>query len=110
MISPSLFNLFLSATLPSTDRVENVSYAGDCKIQVSVNPIEDICGKLNAYLADIANFFTATNLSITPAKSKATLFTARTALVTDELYVASMARLIPTTKLRKVYRSTNTPP
>ena len=102
VISPALFNLYLSAIPRPPDGIEIVTYADDCTILASGPQIDNICERLNSYLADLVNFFTARNMKISASKSSATLFTTWTAEVRLPLNVLVDGVQIPTTNYPRI--------
>ena len=75
VLSPLLFNLYMSKMPPPPPEIKLVSYADDTSILMSGPTTEPLCKKLNAYLDILHNFFASRNLAISPAKSTATIFT-----------------------------------
>ena len=74
VLSPLLFNFYLSKLPAPPQGVDVISYADDCTIMATGHNVDDLCGLVNGYLSEIHNFFTSRNLSLSPAKSTATLF------------------------------------
>ncbi|XP_017471492.1 PREDICTED: uncharacterized protein LOC108362858 [Rhagoletis zephyria] len=87
---------------PPPAGVNLVSYADDCTILATGPNIDSLCGKISDYLTDLANFFTAKSLTISAAKSTATLFTTWTNEVRLELDVYVNGNKIPTVNHPKI--------
>ena len=75
VLSPILFNLYMSKMPQPPANIKLVSYADDSNVLSSGIDIQDICKEINPYLATLDTWFKSRNLFISPAKSSATLFT-----------------------------------
>lgn len=67
VISPELFNLYLSKIPCPLDGIVIVTYADDSTIKASI-PNVDICVRLNNYHAELAAFFHTRNMKISATK------------------------------------------
>ena len=79
VLSPSLFNLYMSKIPQPPQGVSFVSYADDCTILATgpippMNP-QPLCDIINPYLDTLSHWFSGRNLQISTPKSSATLFT-----------------------------------
>lgn len=102
VISPLLFNFYISKLPAPPEGVELISYADDCTILATGHNVDSLCGLVNGYLREITDFFTGRNLQLSPAKSSATLFTTWTKEVRLELNVAIDGVQIPTLNYPKI--------
>lgn len=75
VISPPLFNFFLSDLPTPTGNVKIVGYADDLSIICSGVKIEDIQNEINNYLLVLSEYLIINELTLSAAKSTATLFT-----------------------------------
>ena len=102
VLSPLLFNFYLSKLPAPPQGVDVISYADDCTIMATGHNVDDLCGLVNGYLSEIHNFFTSRNLSLSPAKSTATLFTTWTKEVKTNLGIVVDGAQIPTVNHPKI--------
>ena len=98
VLSPPLFNLYMSTmpTPPSTSHL--TTYADDGTVCGSGPKIEPICQQLNTYLDKLNNWFLQRNLFISPSKSSATIFTTWSNEVGIELPIFIDGKKVPTIK------------
>ena len=75
VLSPILFNLYLSSIPKPTNGVYLISYADDCTVFASGTDIASICAKINAYLESLHEWLTYRKLELSASKSTVTLFT-----------------------------------
>ena len=75
VLSPVLFNLYMSKMPSPPGKIKLVSYADDSNVLNSGRKLDPICQELNVYLATLDDWFRERNLFISPAKSTATVFT-----------------------------------
>ena len=102
VLSPLLFNFYL-ATLPDPPNgVKTVSYADDCSVMTSGTDVNEMCNRMNGYLATLHAWFSGRNLQLSPTKSSAMLFTTHTAQCDIALNVQINGVVIPTSKKTKV--------
>ncbi len=101
VLSPVLFNLYMSKMPLPPPNLKLVSYADDSNILGSGTKIDPICGEINVYLNILDEWFKSRNLFISPAKSTATLFTTATKEVNYELPIEIGGEPVPTVKKPK---------
>ena len=75
VLSPILFNLYMSKMPLPPGNIRLVSYADDSNVLNSGIEIPEVCEEINIYLDTLDNWFKSRNLFISPSKSSATLFT-----------------------------------
>ena len=75
MLSPLLFNLYMSHMPLPGGCVDLTTYADNSFPLASGPKVEEICEELNGYLEALQGRFKSRRLTIAPAKSTATLFT-----------------------------------
>ena len=75
VLSPVLFNLYMSKVPTPPGNIKLVTYADDSEVLNSGTKIPPLCDELNMYLDTLNTWFTERNLLISPSKSSATLFT-----------------------------------
>ena len=75
VLSPVLFNLYMSKMPSPPPGTRLVTYADDSNVLRSGTDIKDMCDNLNQYLQVLDTWFKNRSLFISPAKSSATLFT-----------------------------------
>ncbi|XP_037827577.1 uncharacterized protein LOC119615640 [Lucilia sericata] len=102
VLSPILFNFYMSKLPTPPDGVQIISYTDDCSILATGNSIDDLCSLINSYLCDLSSFFHLRNLKISPTKSSGTLFTTWTKEVGLELDVTVDGEKIPTVNHPKI--------
>ena len=64
VLSPTLFNLYLSKIPIPPSNVSLVSCADDCTILTSGNDLPAMCNRLNSYLGELSNWFRHRNLHL----------------------------------------------
>lgn len=102
VISPILFNYYLSKIPVPPEGIELVSYADDCSILCSDPDIDSICDRLNPYLETLKNWFLGRKLELSSEKSTATIFTTWTKEVNTTLNIKIDNSVIPTVKHPKI--------
>ena len=102
VLSPLLFNFYVSGIPPPPTGVTLVSYADDCTILSRDRSIEVLERRMNDYLPLLKQYFSDRNLQLSEPKSTATLFTTWTREVSRELDVRIDGQKIPTVKHPKV--------
>ena len=101
VLSPLLFNLYMSKMPKPPGKILLVSYADDSNVLNSGPNIMPLCEELNPYLNTLNNWFISRNLFISPAKSTATLFTTSPNEVSTELNIKIQDQIVPTVKKPK---------
>ena len=98
VLSPVLFNLYMSKMPSPPGKIKLVSYADDSNVLNSGRKLDPICQELNAYLATLDDWFCERNLFISPAKSTATVFTTWGNECSAELDIKINGVTVPTVK------------
>ena len=75
VLSPVLFNLYMSSMPQPPSNIHLVSYADDSNVLSRGPHVEPVVRDLNKYLAVLDEWFKTRNLHISPSKSSATIFT-----------------------------------
>jgi len=101
VLSPLLFNLYMSKMPLPTGNIELVTYADDSNTLNSGPHIEPICQELNIYLNILDDWFKSRNLFISPAKSTATLFTTAPCEAKVDLNIKIKDQKVPTVQKPK---------
>ncbi len=96
VLSPTLFNLYMSKMPAPPKDIKLVTYADDSNVLKSGQTIEKICPDLNAYLGQLDLWFKSRNLFISPSKSSATIFTTFNQELTEELPIFINGEQVPT--------------
>ena len=96
VLSPILFNLYMSKMPLPTGTVKLISYADDSNVLNSGRFLEPVCEELNLYLNILDEWFKKRNLFISPAKSSATLFTTAPGEVKTQLPIKINNEPVPT--------------
>lgn len=102
VLSPILFNLYMSTLPLPTGNIKIITYADDGTVLLSGQHIEPICRELNVYLDRISQWFKARNLQISPSKSSATIFTTWSNEYSKELDIRIDGQRVPTVKNPKI--------
>ena len=102
VLSPTLFNLYMSKMPLPPDDLKLVTYADDSTVLISGPKIEPLCAKVNTYLNLLDDWFRKRNLLISAPKSTATLFTTFSNEVSIELPIFINGKKVPTTKSPKI--------
>ncbi|XP_053968826.1 uncharacterized protein LOC128870250 [Anastrepha ludens] len=103
VLSPLLFNFYISKLPQPPAGVSLVSYANDCTIIASGNDIDGLCSKVNNYLTDLSRIFTARNLQLSLTNSTATLFPTWTKEIKLSLKIKVDGTPIPTVNNSKIF-------
>ena len=74
VLSPILFNAYMSGLPTPSDGIKLTLYADDCTSYASGPTISPICEKLNSYLTTMHEWFEEHDLELSPGKSTATVF------------------------------------
>ena len=109
VLSPLLFNLYMSSIPLPPAPMKLVSYADDCSIMISGPKIPPLCKALNKYLEVLNRWFLERNLMISPLKSSATLFTTFNNEVGTDLPIYIEGKKVPTEKHPKILGVTMDP-
>ena len=75
VLSPMLFNTYISKIPTPPPELKLISYADDCTVLTSGRDIEVLEARLNGYLPVLRNFLADRNLKLSAPKSTATIFT-----------------------------------
>lgn len=75
VLSPLLFNSYISKLPPPPELVSLSSHSDNCTILSFGQDIDDLYSKANCYPANLSHIFNARQLKMQPAKFSATLFT-----------------------------------
>ncbi|MCP3664957.1 MAG: hypothetical protein GY696_21080, partial [Gammaproteobacteria bacterium] len=74
VLSPILFNLYMSTMPAPPGNIKLVTYADDSNVLNSGQFFDPVVKQLNSYLATVNDWFKSRNLFISPSKSSATVF------------------------------------
>ena len=102
VLSPILFNLYVSSLPTPPPEVTIISYADDCSIVCSAQTVDEATDKINEYLATLKEFFDSRKLQLNAQKSTATLFTSWTREVRGLLGIQIDNAAIPTVRYPKI--------
>jgi hypothetical protein len=101
VLSPVLFNLYMSHMPAPPGNIKLVSYADDSNILNSGPKIHTIVEEVNVYLNTLDNWFKRRNLFISPSKSSATLFSTFSGDAGVTLEVKIDGQTVPTVRKPK---------
>ena len=102
VLSPLLFNAYLSKMPTPPPELKLISYADDCTILTTGRNIEVLEERLNGYLPVLSTFLADRNLQLSAPKSTATLFTTWAKETTRELDVRIEDTPIPSCRNPKI--------
>ena len=102
VLSPLLFNLYMSSMPDPPGNIVIVSYADDCQVMSFGPKFQNICEEINPYLDQLTKWFKERHLEISPEKSTATLFTTYNGEVNEELPIFIEGKQVPTVKNPKI--------
>ena len=102
VLSPLLFNLYMSSLPTPPGNIKLVSYADDCQVLDSGPIIEDICHEINPYLNQLADWFKERSLEISAEKSTATVFVNFSNECAEILPITIKGKTVPTVKHPKI--------
>ena len=102
VLSPLLFNLYLSSLPDPPADITLFSYADDCQALSAGPIINDVCDTLNPYLNTLFEWFKTMKLEISPEKSTATLFTTWSNEVNRDLPIYINGEKVPTERHPKI--------
>ena len=102
VLSPVLFNLYMSKLPPPPPDLKLVTYADDSTVMGSGKKPDLVCAKINKYLEVVNNWFKDRNLYISPAKSSVTIFTTWSNEVNKELPIVIDGTKVPTVQNPKI--------
>ena len=102
VLSPVLFNLYMSKMPAPPGNIKLISYADDGNILNSGSVIKPVVEEINSYLSILEEWFISRNLFISPSKSSATLFTTSSNEIGLELAVDINGEAVPTVQKPKI--------
>ena len=102
VLSPILFNAYMSGLPTPPEGIKLTSYADDCTSYASGPTIPPICEKLNSYLTTLHECLEEHDLELSPGKSTATVFTTFSQEVSMSLPIKIGQHTVPTTKIPKI--------
>lgn len=102
VLSPILFNFYMSDLPHPPPEVKLVSYADDITLMATNTNVQEACDHLNAYLATLNEWLKSKHLELSAEKSTATIFTTWTREVNTELDIRVAGNLIPTVKRPRI--------
>jgi hypothetical protein len=109
IISPTLFNYYISDLPTPPHPIKMVSYADDITVFVSGPHIPPLTRLLNGYLPAITNHLASLSLAISPAKSSVTLLTPHNAELNVHPQVFVQNQLVPLVTKPKILGVTFNP-
>ena len=95
VLSPTLFNLYVSTMPEPPPGIKLTSYADDTTVQASGPKIPPLCKALNGYLKTLHEFFRSRNLGISPGKSSATVFSTWNQDMSAQLEIKIDGKAVP---------------
>lgn len=98
VLSPVLFNLYMSKMPLPPGNIKLVTYADDSNVLKSGVHLGPVCQELNIYLGTLENWFSERNLFISPTKSTATVFTTWGNESNVQLDISINGTTVPTVK------------
>ena len=98
VLSPLLFNLYMSKLPTPPGDIRLVTYADDSTVLNSGKQTGPICDQLNEYLVTLNSWFEERNLHISAPKSSATLFTTFSNEMSKVLPIKVNNKPVPTIK------------
>ena len=102
VLSPTLFNIYMSDIPTPPHNIDLETYADDITTESSHTNIEIAQNNLQPYLQNIHNWTIENNLTLNADKSTSTLFTPDPAEYNTQLHLSINNTLIPTVKHPKV--------
>ena len=102
VLSPALFNLYMSALPPPPPDIQVVSYADDITTITTGKSVGELCAKTNSYLRHLNDWLVGRGLILSAEKSTASLFTTWTKEVNRQLDIQVAGKPLPTTTEAKV--------
>ena len=106
VLSPLLFNIYMSKMPPPPGTVAVKSYADDTTVLNSgdfkTKTVQQTCKEINEYLETLYNWFKNRNLEISPNKSTATVFTTFNQEMKLELPIFIQGTQVPTVQKPKI--------
>ncbi|KAI5731922.1 hypothetical protein M8J77_018439 [Diaphorina citri] len=102
VISPTLFNLYMSKIPKPPEDLTLVTYADDCTVMATDTNIESMEYKVNSYLETLNNWLLDRRLTLSVEKSTATIFTSWTKEVNTQLDIKVNNLRLPTIKNLKI--------
>ena len=101
VLSPALFNLYMSHLPPPPTGIKLISYADDTMVMSSGPTINPVCDRLTTYLSTLHDWLVDRNLSLSTTKSTATIFTTATNEIKRPLNVSVNGQIIPSSQTPK---------
>ncbi len=98
VLSPILFNLYMSRMPSPPGNIKLVTYADDSNVLNSGPKFDPIVRELNSYLATLNEWFKSRNLFISPSKSSATIFSTFSNEASLVLQIEVDGQIVPTVK------------
>jgi hypothetical protein len=98
VLSPILFNLYMSTMPAPPGKIKLVTYADDSNVLNSGPKFDPIVKELNSYLATLNDWFKGRNLFISPSKSSATVFSTFSNDCGIVLQIEVDGQIVPTVK------------
>ena len=98
VLSPILFNLYMSTMPAPPGNIKLVTYADDSNVLNSGQFFDPVVKQLNSYLATVNDWFKSRNLFISPSKSSATVFSTFSNDASVVLEVKVDGQIVPTVK------------
>ncbi|GAB0099134.1 hypothetical protein DMENIID0001_149740 [Sergentomyia squamirostris] len=102
VLSPLLFNLYMSHLPSPPPGLTLVSYADDVSVLATGNDLAEMTRELNSYLQELNDWFIRRGLRLSPEKSSSTLFTTWTKEVHTVLGISIAGNTIPTVKSPRI--------
>ena len=102
VLSPLLFNLYMSSLPKPPGNIKLISYADDCQVLHSGPTIEETCHAMTPYLDQLAEWFKGRGLELSQPKSTATVFTTFSGEAGKALPITIQGEVVPTIKHPKV--------
>ena len=102
VLSPALFNLYMSKLPSPPPSVSLVSYADDITLLSSAVEPGTACNNINRYLTELHAWLEERSLRLSEPKSSATLFTTWSAQRGSQLHITVAGKELPTTREVKV--------
>ena len=102
VLSPTLFNLYVSSLPEPPPGINVTSYADDTSVYCSGPKILPLCKALNGYLKTLHRYLSDRNLGISPGKSSATVFSTCTQDMSVKLPIEIDGKQVPTVNNPKI--------
>ena len=102
VLSPILFNAYMSGLPTPPNGIKLTSYADDCTSYASGPTIPSICDKLNSHLTTLHEWLEEHDLELSPGKPMATIITTFSQEVSMSVPIKIGQHTVPTTKNPKI--------